>query len=77
MKGISRSRKESTDVVLAEENLKELKEKLDEMEILFEEDLNVSSGRYDVFGESLGTRALRPTKSNISIRLFNFVWVPE
>jgi hypothetical protein len=72
----SRARRQSADVEIAEENLDELKQELQELQTRFQEDVHAGKERFDVLQESLESTDLRPRKTDISVRLVNFIWMP-
>ena len=72
----SRAQRQSADVGIAEENIDELKQELQELQTRFQEDVRAGKERFDVLQESLESTDLRPKKSDISVRLVNFIWMP-
>jgi hypothetical protein len=76
VRSASRARRQSADVGMAEENLDELKQELQELQARFQEDVHAGEAQFDALHEKLETMSLRPKKQDISVRLVNFVWVP-
>ena len=68
--------KESGDVSRAEENLLVLQQQLEELQDKFQDEVNTSEDKFDMSIEQLETLKIRPKKTNINVKLFNFVWVP-
>ena len=75
-RSVSRARRQSADVEIAEENLEELKQEFQELQTRFQEDLRAGEERFDALRESLESTDLRPKRTDISVRLVNFVWIP-
>ncbi len=76
MRSASRTMKESGDVQRAQENLQRLQQELEDLQRRFEAEVNEQTDQFDIQKESLTTQIIKPQKNNISIRLFNFIWVP-
>jgi len=76
MKSAGKIMKESGDVNRAEENLTKLNEQLVKLQDKLEDELNRLEDKFDLTVEQLETVKIRPRKTNISVKLFNFVWVP-
>ncbi len=72
---VSRAAKESGDVSRAEEALNNYKIQLEELQDKFQEDLEAFQEKYDIAVEQLETIKIRPKKTNISIKLFSYLWV--
>jgi hypothetical protein len=73
---VSRAAKESGDVSRAEESLNNYKIQLEELQDKFQDELDAFQDKFDLAIEQLETIKIRPKKTNISIKLFNFIWVP-
>ncbi|MCP5061012.1 MAG: ATP-binding protein [Ignavibacteriae bacterium] len=76
IKSAGRAMKESGDVNRAEENLLVLQQQLEELQDKFQDEVNTSEDKFDLSVEQLETLKFRPKKTNINVKLFNFVWVP-
>lgn len=76
MKSAGRTMKEAGDVKRAEENLLRHKQALEELQDKFQDELDLLQDKFDLSIEQIETIKIRPKKTNISIKLFNFVWVP-
>ena len=77
IRGAGRVIKESRDVSLAEENVAALQEQLADLEARFRSDSETFLSATDPFNEKLDTISLKPTKSNISVKLIALGWVPH
>ncbi len=76
MKSAKRTMKEAGDVKRAQENLLRLQQDLENLQDKFQDELNLLQDKFDLSIEQLETVKIRPRKSNISVKLFNFTWVP-
>ena len=76
MRNVSRVRKESGDVERAQDNLEILRQQLDDLHNRFQEEIEIYTQKYSASKEELVGITIRPLKSNISVQLFGFVWVP-
>lgn len=76
MKSAGKVLKESGDIGRAEENLARLNQRLEELQDKLQNDLDLLEDKFDLTIEQLEVVKIRPRKTNISIKLFNFVWVP-
>lgn len=76
MKSAGRAMKESGDVSRAEENLEILNEQLEDLQDKLQDELNKMQDKYDLSVEQLETVKIRPKKTNISVKILNFVWIP-
>jgi len=76
MRSASRAMKESQDVKRAAENLEILKQQLADLEIKFQEEVDAYSEKLDISNEVFETVSMRPKKTDISVKLVNFVWAP-
>ncbi len=73
---VSRAAKESGDVSRAEEALNNYKIQLEELQDKFQDELDMFQDKFDLAIDQLQTIKIRPKKTNISIQLFAFVWIP-
>ncbi|MCB0747335.1 MAG: ATP-binding protein, partial [Ignavibacteriae bacterium] len=76
MKSAGRAMKESGDVSRAEESLELLNQQMTELQDKLQDDLNLLQDKFDLSVEQLETVKIRPKKTNISIKLFSFLWIP-
>ncbi|MEE9429435.1 MAG: DUF87 domain-containing protein [Melioribacteraceae bacterium] len=76
MKSAGKAMKESGDVGRAKENLQALQQQLEELQGRFQDEVNASEDKFDLSIEQLETIKVRPKKTNINVKLFNFVWLP-
>lgn len=76
MKSAGRVMKESGDVSRAQENLRRLNEDLDNLQDKLQDDLDLLQDKFDLTIDQLETIKIRPKKTNISVKLFNFTWIP-
>jgi len=76
MKSAGKIMKESGDVSRAQENLSKLNEQFITLQDKLEDDLNRLEDKFDLSIDRLESIKIRPRKTNISVKLFNFVWVP-
>lgn len=75
-RGVSRSMKESQDVGRAEENLAAVDQQLAELNDEFKAETATLEQSFDPQNVALETVSLKPTKSNINVRLVALVWAP-
>ena len=73
---VSRAAKESGDVSRAEEALNNYKIQLEELQDKFQDELDAFQDKFDLAIDQLATLKIRAKKTNISVKLFNFIWVP-
>ncbi len=76
MKSAGRTMKEAGDVKRAQENLLRLQQDLEDLQDKFQDELDLLQDKFDLSIEQLETIKIRPKKTNISVKLFNFTWVP-
>ena len=76
MKSAGKIMKESGDVDRAKENLASLSEQLIALQDRLQDDLNSLEDQFDLSVEQLEVVKIRPSKTKISVKLFNFLWVP-
>ena len=77
IRGMSRSRKESQDIERAEDNVEALKQQLTDLEAEFTQEAEDLASQLQAQSETLGTIAIRPKKSNITVELLGLGWVPH
>ena len=68
--------KESGDVSRAEEDLVRLNNDLDVLQDKLQDDLDLLQDKFDLSIDQLETIKIRPKKTNISVKLFSFTWIP-
>ncbi len=76
IRGAGRVIKESKDVGQAEENATVLQQQLAELEGQFKAELEAMNAATDPMTEQLEPVSLRPTKSNIAVKLVALAWAP-
>ncbi len=76
VRGAGRSMKEAKDVKRAKENVEALQERLADLEAEFEDETEGLGASDAIPSEDLETVTLRPTKTNISVRLVALAWAP-
>ncbi|MEK6802685.1 MAG: ATP-binding protein [Nitrospirota bacterium] len=77
IRGAGRAMKESKDVSQAEDNVSALQQQLAALEAEFKAEADALAAATDPLTEKLETLSLKPTKSNISIKLVALAWVPH
>jgi len=76
MKSAGKMMKESNDINRAKENLTRLNNQLIELQDKLQDDLNLLEDKFDLTIEQIEVVKIRPRKTNISIKLFSFLWIP-
>jgi len=69
--------KESKDVGLAEENVAALQQQLADLESQFKSESEALASATDPLNEKLETISIKPTKSNIAVKLVSLAWIPH
>jgi hypothetical protein len=77
IRGAGRAIKESQDVGQAQENRETLQQQLSDLEAQFKTETDALIASIDPLTEKLETVSLKPTKSNITVKLVVLAWVPE
>ena len=77
MRGGARTAKERTDIAVASENLDVLKQQLADLESEFNAEMQSWSGSADPLQQAIESTAVRPKKSDVSVRLVALVWTPH
>ena len=77
IRGAGRAMKESKDVSQAEDNVAALQQQLAALEAEFKAEADALAVATDPLTEKLETLSLKPSKSNISIKLVALAWVPH
>ncbi len=77
IRGAGRAIKESQDVGQAEENREALQQQLAELEAQFKAETDSLIASIDPLTETLEVLSLKPTKSNIAVKLVALAWVPQ
>jgi hypothetical protein len=75
-RGVSRSMKEKDDIARAEDNLKVLKEQLQELEAEFKVETEELEAANDPTTEELEAITLKPRKSDVTVELIALAWSP-
>lgn len=69
--------KESKDVSYAEDNVAALQQQLSDLESQFNAETSALAAATDPLTETLDRIMLKPSKSNIAVKLVALVWVPH
>jgi hypothetical protein len=77
IRGAGRAMKESKDVSQAEDNVAALQQQLAALEAEFKSEADALAAATDPLTEKLETLSLKPSKSNIAIKLVALAWVPH
>jgi hypothetical protein len=77
IRGAGRAIKESQDVGRAEENVEALQQQLADLEAQFKSESNALAAATDPLNEKFESTAIRPTKSNIAVKLVALAWTPH
>ncbi len=75
-RGVGRQMKENQDVERAEENAAAVAQKLSDLEAEFQSETAALEQSYDPQTEVLEKVSLKPTKSNIAVKLVTLAWAP-
>lgn len=76
MRSASRAMREGKEADLAEDNLEVLQQQLADLEAEFKAETEAYAAKSESMNEALETIAIRPKKTNISVRLFALAWAP-
>jgi len=77
IRGAGRAIKESQDVGQAQENMDALQQQLAALEAQFKTETDELIASIDPLTEKLETVSLKPTKTNIAVKLIALAWVPQ
>ena len=77
IRGAGRAIKESQDVGQAQENMDALQQQLADLEAQFKTETDELIASIDPLTEKLETVSLKPTKTNIAVKLIALAWVPQ
>jgi hypothetical protein len=77
IRGAGRVIKESKDVGQAEENVSALQQQLADLESQFKAETDAQAAETDPLTEQLDTVSLKPTKTNIAVKLVGLAWTPN
>ncbi len=77
IKSAGRVMKESQDVGHAEENVAVLQQQLADLEAQFKAESDALAAATDPLNEKLETISIKPTKSNIAVKLVALAWTPQ
>ena len=75
-RGVGRSMKEAEDVDRAQETVEAMSQRISELDAQFKADVETLDRSLDPQTETLEKVSLKPTKSNIAIKLVTFAWAP-
>ena len=76
MKGVGRSVEQSQDVARAGETVEAIKQQLADLDAQFQSEPQTIEAGHDPASETLETIELRPSKTNISVKLVALAWTP-
>jgi hypothetical protein len=77
IRSAGRVMKESNDVGAAEENVAALQQQLADLDAQFKSESDALSATMDPLNEKLETISIKPTKSNIAVKLVTLAWTPH
>lgn len=77
IRGAGRIMKESQDVGRAEENIIVVQQQLVDLEAQFKSERDALAAATDPLNEKLDTISIKPTKSNIAVKLVALAWTPH
>jgi hypothetical protein len=77
MRSGMKTAKERSDISAASENLEALRSQRDDLEAEFKSELDSLGGSADPLLQKIETVALRPKKTDITVRLVSLVWLPK
>lgn len=77
VKGVGRSVEQSQDVARASETVEAIKQQLTDLDAQFQAEAAAIDAGHDPASESLETLELRPSKTNISVKLVALAWAPH
>lgn len=77
IRGAGRAIKESKDVGQAEENVSALQQQLADLEAQFKTETDALAAATDPLSEKLELVSLKPTKTNIAVKLVALAWTPH
>ncbi|MCC6140358.1 MAG: ATP-binding protein [Nitrospira sp.] len=77
IKSAGRVMKESQEVGQAEENVAVLQQQLADLEAQFKAESDALAAATDPLNEKLDTISIKPTKSNIAVKLVTLAWTPH
>ncbi|MBK8947005.1 MAG: DUF87 domain-containing protein [Ignavibacteriae bacterium] len=76
MKSAGKAMKETGDINRAQEEMELLNQEMVDLQDKLQEELHILHDKFDLSIEQLETIKIRPKKANISVKLFNFIWIP-
>jgi hypothetical protein len=76
MRNAGRAMNQAGDVTRAQETVEAVQQQLNDLEAQFQAEVNAVSAGVDSTTETLETLELRPTRTNVNIRLVALVWLP-
>ena len=76
MRSAGKVMKESGDIQRAEENLIRLNEQMEQLQDKLQDQLDQLQDEFDMNVDQLEVIKIRPAKTKISVKLFNFLWIP-
>jgi DNA helicase HerA-like ATPase len=76
MRSAGRAMDQAGDVTRAQETVEVVQQQLQDLEAQFQAEVNAATASVDPTTETLDTLDLRPTRTNINVRLVALVWLP-
>ena len=76
IRGIGRSMKEAKDVARAGDTVEALKQRLEDLESQFQDDIDDLATQWEQESSTLESVTVRPKKTNISVQLVALAWLP-
>jgi hypothetical protein len=77
LRSAGRAAEQSAEVGRASETVEVIKQQLADLDAQFQEEVQAAEAGLDRAGESLETVELRPSKSNITVKLVALAWAPH
>ena len=77
IRGVGRSMKEAKDVARAGDTVEALKQRLADLELQFQEDIDKLATKWEEESSVLESITVRPKKTNISVNLVVLAWLPH
>jgi hypothetical protein len=77
VRGAGRALEQSQDVARATETVEAVKQQLADLDAQFQAEVNAAEASYDPAAETFQSLEVRPTKTNISVKLVALAWTPH
>jgi hypothetical protein len=75
-RGVGRSMKESEDIGRAQETVEAINQQMTELDQQFKTETDALEKSLDSQTETLATTVIKPTKTNIGVKVFSLAWAP-